>query len=112
MAKQPRSDQTVDRVEIRGSLSRLAVIRATQSLVAPFSVEDVAQAMGENEYRVRASIGWLAHQGRVVPVGHRVKISPTGRVYQVAVYEARGGKVANFALLYRALGLAGETMLV
>jgi hypothetical protein len=106
MTKRLEVVKITEAVDVRRPLSRIEVIKATRMIATPFAVEDVAAAMGEKEYRVRAAIGWLVHSGRAVPVGERIKISPIGRSYPVALYEMKDEKVpGDWRMLYAAFGL-------
>ena len=82
------------RVWLKGSgpppLARQLVIAAIQSLAAgrpelAWTVEELAVHMAAREYRVRAAVGWLEHQGRVVTVLRQRK-TVNGRTYAVARY--------------------------
>ena len=82
------------RVWLKGSgpppLARQLVIAAIQSLAAgrpelAWTVEELAVHMAAREYRVRAAVGWLVHQGRVVTVLRQRK-TVNGRTYAVARY--------------------------
>lgn len=75
------------RLELRPALSRATVVRAIEdSGLEHWSIEDITQRMGERDYRVRAAIGWLIHQGRVGVTGERIRVNEQGRHYAVALY--------------------------
>ena len=99
------------RVWLKGSgpppLARQLVIAAIQSLAAgrpehAWTVEELAQHMAAREYRVRAAVGWLVHQGRVV-TALRQRKTVNGRTYAVARYCLLEDKhPTDWAGLYRA----------
>ena len=101
------------RVWLKGSgpppLARQLVIAAIQSLAAgrpelAWTVEELAVYMAAREYRVRAAVGWLVHQGRVV-TALRQRKTVNGRTYAVARYCLLEDKrPTDWAGLYRAFG--------
>ena len=55
---------------------------------AVWTMHDLAVHMEQREYKVRAAVGWLVHQGRAVNVGQMAQVNRlTGRRYTVSVYE-------------------------
>jgi len=97
------------RLTVRRVLSRGEVTKAVEGLQSSqWTIRDVAEAMNEREYRVRAAVSWLCHHGRAAVVGYVVKTSSVGRPYDVALYELRTEKSpADITGLYRAFGLKG-----
>jgi hypothetical protein len=50
--------------------------------------------MATREYKVRAAVGWLVHQGRASNVGQMEQVNRlTGRRYSVSVYELMDEKM-------------------
>ena len=105
------------RVWLKGSgpppLARQLVIAAIQSLAADrpelaWTVEELARHMAAREYRVRAAVGWLVHQGRVV-TALRQRKTVNGRTYAVARYCLLEDKrPTDWAGLYRAFARRGR----
>jgi hypothetical protein len=97
------------RLTVRRVLSRTEVIRAVERLQSSrWTIRDVTKAMQEQDYRVKAAVGWLIHHGRVVRVGERVMHSSTGRKYTVDTYRLIKEKSpADITGLYKAFGLKG-----
>lgn len=109
--KASRSVQVTARLELRTCLSRAAVIEAVEvevdagRLRDEWTIESLSRAMQEREYRVRAVVGWLIHQNRVIIVGELLKVSPIGRHYPVPVYKLTDvKKPTDWVGLYRAFG--------
>jgi len=88
-------------------LARQLVIAAIQSLAAgrpelAWTIEELAQHMATREYRVRAAVGWLVHQGRVV-TALRERKTVNGRIYAVARDRlVEDKRPTDWAGLYRA----------
>jgi hypothetical protein len=78
------------RLDLAPTLHRAKVIDAIQTLHDPtkFTVHDLAIHMNQRSYKVKAAIGWLVHQGRVINTGELEQINRvTQRRYLVATYE-------------------------
>ena len=87
------------RLELAPRLHRCDVIAAIEQMTqqgeqggdspfAPWTIDALATSMAQREYRVRAAVGWLVHQGRAVNVGQMAQVNRlTGRRYTVSVYE-------------------------
>jgi hypothetical protein len=93
------------RLDLAPTLHRAAVIEAIEGLLelrerearrgpaalprpAVWTMHDLSVYMEQREYKVRAAVGWLVHQGRAVNVGQLEQVNRlTGRRYSVSVYE-------------------------
>lgn len=100
------------RLDLAPRLHRDAVIRAIEAMTEravtgaalPWTIGLLALVMNQREYRVRAAVGWLIHQGRVARAGCVEQTNwATGRKYVVSLYRlVDAPKAANWSDLYAA----------
>lgn len=56
----------------------------------PFATTDIAQALGVEEYCVRAAISWLCVAEVLRPVGSTKRLDKWSRLYDAATYQWNG----------------------